>query len=156
MSKLGSIITFVLGLLLCGHSSPVGKNYCYFGNLMFAVTEEFRLSFVNATHMTFSFTSYFGSESGSKRNVKSMRGPVVPGIPYQYNSTSGIIDADVGSSSSSRAKELRAYRWYPFINHVKAEDFRRMEYNSSVDEVKMKVKRGPVISRRRARTFRRC
>ncbi|KAF4692910.1 hypothetical protein FOZ63_010656 [Perkinsus olseni] len=152
MPKLGSIITLVLGLLLCGHSSPVGNDYCYFGNLMFAVTEEFRLSFVNATHMTFSFTSYFGSKSGSKPNIKSMRGPVVPGIPYQYNTTSGIIDADVGSS---RVKELRLYRWYPF-NHVKAEDLRRMEYNSSMDEVKMKVKIAAVISRRRARTFRRC
>ncbi|KAF4699035.1 hypothetical protein FOZ63_020492 [Perkinsus olseni] len=145
MPRLASFIAVIFASLFSARSSPVGKDYCYFGSLLVGGLEV-RLSFVNATHMTYNLTSYYGSKCGSKR----IRGPLVTGIPYQYNSTTGIIDAN----ADNRAKEFRVYKWLPFA-HVKPVDLHRMEYDSSRDVIKLKLKKGTALPRK-TRTFWEC
>ncbi|KAF4695133.1 hypothetical protein FOZ60_005870 [Perkinsus olseni] len=67
----------------------------------------------------------------------------VRGIPYKYNATSGIIDADAES-----------IRYNIFYRNVKSSDMHRIQYDESVDEVKLEI-RYELIQRRKYRRFHR-
>ncbi|KAF4699034.1 hypothetical protein FOZ63_020491 [Perkinsus olseni] len=127
---------------LCVQSSTTslaGKDYCHVG-YGFIWGEEFRLSFVNSTHMTFSKVHFLRS-SPQKVRLPSR---LVTGIRYELDPGSGIIDTWAG-----------AWGCGLFYCDVKLKDMRRIEYKELKDELTVKM-RYKLFHGREARRFGRC
>ncbi|KAF4699033.1 hypothetical protein FOZ63_020490 [Perkinsus olseni] len=117
----------------------VGKDFCHIG-YGYSWAEEFRLSFVNFTHMTFSSTQFLLSRPETTRYP----GTLVTGIPYKFNPISGIIDANT--------KDIK-YSIFYYI--IKSKDMHNIKYDElkEVIEVEMRYK---LLQTRQYRPFRRC
>ncbi|KAF4695591.1 hypothetical protein FOZ60_004088 [Perkinsus olseni] len=141
MTLLGCVLTLILSLAMSVRSGtgPAGKDFCYYAKAGLW-GEEFRLSFTNSSHMAYRVTEFFIPSPGKSRFPSI----IVRGIPYKYNATSGIIDADTKSIA-----------YNIFYRNVKSSDMHRIQYDESVDEVKLKI-RYELVQRRKYRTFRRC
>ncbi|KAF4659891.1 hypothetical protein FOL46_006422 [Perkinsus olseni] len=140
MSLLVYLVTLILSVAVHVQSGtgPAGKDFCYYAKSELW-GKEFRLSFGNSTHMAYSTTRFFIPSSGQR-----FPSILVRGIPYKYNSTSGIIDVD-----------SKSMRFVIFYRNVKSSDMHRIQYDESEDEVNLKL-RYQMIGRRRYRTLQRC
>ncbi|KAF4656477.1 hypothetical protein FOZ61_006945 [Perkinsus olseni] len=140
MARFTCMLTIISALAFSSQSRAefAGREYCCTvkGGLEGA---EYILSFVNSSHMNFFMTDYFRSAPMKSRTPKIL----VRGIPYEYNATSGAINATISS-----------IRTWP-VTLVGSSDMSKLEYNELEDELRLRM-RCKLFKKAAVQTFRRC